>query len=41
MFLINVLDYLIAFEFIYYVFGSFAFFGIMLCLRKLILHKGI
>lgn len=41
MFIVNVLDYLIQLEFIYYLFGAFAFFGINLCLRKVILHKGI
>ncbi len=41
MFLLNIIDFLIKFEFIYYVFGAFAFLGINLCLRKLILHKGI
>ncbi len=41
MFLINIMNYLVQFQSVLYCFGSFAFFGLMLCVRKIVLHKGI
>lgn len=41
MFLINIFDYILDLEPILYIFGSFAFFGVTLLLRKVMLHKGV
>lgn len=39
MFLVNILDYLFAFEFTTYIFVAFAFFGVMLLVQKLIFGR--
>lgn len=41
MFVINILEYLFAFEFTQWLFGAFAFFGVMLCIQKLIFKRGV
>ena len=40
MFIFNPLDYILDLEFLVYIFGAFGFYGIMLCLKKLIFKKG-
>lgn len=39
MFLVNVLDYMLQLEPLFYIFGSFAFFSVSVAVRKLVLHK--
>ena len=41
MFLFNVLELLFQLDFMIYIFVAFAFFGVMLLLRRLIFHKGV
>lgn len=41
MFLINIFDYIFELEPLIYIIGSFAFFGVNLLVRKIMLHKGV
>lgn len=39
MFLINPLEYLFQLEFSRYIFVAFAFFGVMLCVKRLVMRE--
>lgn len=41
MFLINPLEYLLQFDFAPYLFGAFAFFGVIAAIQMLIFGRGV